>query len=91
LQHLSNKQIRNALPEIARKFKYLVLTEHLPASESFTHNLDIPGGALFRLPIQSGVVLTSPPFNLIAKGQRTLCQREEAGAGGIIKTTLYDL
>jgi hypothetical protein len=89
LQHLSNKQIKRALPGIAGKFKYLIVTEHLPASESFTHNLDIPGGALFRLPIQSGVVVTSSPFNLSVKGQRTLCQGEEAG--GIIKTTLYDL
>lgn len=89
LQHLSNKQIKRALPEISRRFKYLVITEHLPVSANFTHNLDIPGGALFRLPINSGVVLTSPPFNLRVKGQRTLCQREESG--GMIKTILYDL
>jgi hypothetical protein len=87
LQHLSNKQIKGALTQIPMKFKYLILTEHLPASESFTHNLDIPGGALLRLPIQSGIVLTSPPFNLCVKSQRTLCQSEESG--GIIKTILY--
>lgn len=89
LQHLSNKQIKRALPEISTRFRYLVITEHVPVSAHFTHNLDIPGGALFRLPINSGVVLTSPPFNLRVKGQRTLCQREESG--GLIKTILYDM
>ena len=33
-----------ALPQISRKYKYLVLTEHLPATEPFTPNLDIPTG-----------------------------------------------
>lgn len=89
LQHLSNKQIQKALPEISSKFKYLVLTEHLPASDSFSHNLDIPTGPRFRLPINSGVVLTSPPFDLKVAEERVLCQQEEQG--GIIKTTLYRL
>jgi hypothetical protein len=89
LQHLSNKQIKAALPEISRKFKFLVLTEHLPASESFRHNLDIPSGPMFRVPINSGVVLTSPPFNLSVKEETVLCQRAEHG--GIIKTILFRL
>ena len=89
LQHLSNRQIMAVLPEISRKFKYLVLTEHLPASESFAHNLDIPSGPMFRVPINSGIVLTSPPFNLAVKEESVLCQQAEHG--GIIQTTLYKL
>jgi SAM-dependent methyltransferase len=89
LQHLSNKQIKKALPQISKKFRYLVLTEHLPSSESFTPNQDIPGGLQFRLPLDSGVVLTSPPFNLKPKSERVLCQIGELG--GIIKTIVYEL
>ncbi len=89
LQHLSNAEIMAALPEIAKKYKYLVLSEHLPSSESFTPNLDIPTGPLYRVPINSGVVLTSPPFNLKTKEETVLCQFAEHG--GIIKTILYKL
>ncbi len=67
LQHLSNRQILNALPEISSKFKYLVLTEHLPSTESFIHNLDRPAGPGIRIGVNSGIVLTSPPFNLKAQ------------------------
>jgi thiol-disulfide isomerase/thioredoxin len=88
LQHLSNKQIKQALPQITAKCKYLILTEHLPSSESFTPNRDIPGGLQFRLPLDSGIVLTSPPFDLKPKSQTTLCQVGELG--GIIKTIAYE-
>ena len=56
LQHLSNREIKNALPQIALKYKYLVLTEHLPESQDFVHNLDKPTGANNRLGINSGIV-----------------------------------
>lgn len=89
LRHLSNKQIQRALPEISSKFKYLIVTEHLPASDSFNHNRDIPTGPRFRPVIDSGVVLTSPPFDLKVTDERILCQQDEKG--GIIKTILYRL
>lgn len=89
LQHLSNEQIKKALPQISSKFKYLVLTEHLPDTQSFTHNLDKPAGPDLRLGIESGIVLTSPPFNLKVIEENHLCQVAEYG--GIIKTTLYKL
>ena len=89
LQHLSNEQIQNALPQIALKYKYLVLTEHLPGSGEFTHNLDKPTGPDLRLYINSGIVLTSAPFNLKVKEQKQLCQVAEYG--GIITSTLYTL
>ncbi len=89
LQHLSNDDIRKALPKIERSYKYLVLTEHLPGTDDFTPNLDKPAGPTTRLRHNSGIVLTSPPFNLAPKEQRVLCQ--VAGDGAVIKTTLYTL
>ena len=89
LQHLSNDLISNALPEITSKFKYLVLTEHIPAGNSFTHNLDKPVGPGIRLSSGSGIVLTSAPFNLKPKYEHCLCEVNEYG--GVIKTMLYEL
>lgn len=88
-QHLSNKQISRALPQIALKYKYLVLTEHLPATDSFIHNLDKSPGPDTRLISNSGIVLTSAPFNLKVKEVTCLCKVSEQG--GIIKTNLYRL
>jgi hypothetical protein len=88
-QHLSNEQILRVLPEIASKYKYLVLTEHLPGKSDFEHNLDKPAGPDIRTGIESGIVLTSPPFNFKPKGERLLCKAGEAG--GLIVTTLFTL
>lgn len=89
LQHLSNDKISAALPRIASKYKYLVLTEHLPSTRSFAHNIDKPAGPDIRLYFNSGLILTSAPFNLKVKEDICLC--EVAEYGGIIRTTLYRL
>src|SRR5689334_16770122 len=73
LQHLSNEQIARALPKIASQYKFLVLTEHLPETPRFEPNLDKPAGPDIRTCVDSGVVLTSPPFSLKAKHERLLC------------------
>jgi SAM-dependent methyltransferase len=89
LQHLSNKDIKRVLPQIAKKFKYLVLTEHLPATGTFVPNLDVPTGPLFRADIGSGIVLTRKPFNLKVKEETILCEVPQMEA--VIRTTLYKL
>jgi len=89
LQHLSNTQIKRALPQLAEKYKYLVLTEHLPANEDFVPNLDKPAGPGIRLQLDSGVVLTSAPFKLQPSKEDCLCQVREDG--GVIQTTVYTL
>jgi SAM-dependent methyltransferase len=89
LQHLSNKQISSALPQIAVKYKYLVLTEHLPSENDFVPNLDKAVGADFRLKANSGVILTRRPFNLKVKSERRLCEVPEQG--GRVVTMLYEL
>ena len=88
LQHLSNSQIQKALPGVAIRYRYLILTEHLPHAPSFKHNLDKPAGPDTRLNIESGVVLTSAPFNLKPVAEYQLCQVIDED--GIIKTTLYE-
>jgi SAM-dependent methyltransferase len=87
LQHLSNKLILDAIPRIQSKYKYLLLTEHLPASHSFVPNIDKPTGPDVRLRFDSGVVLTRPPFNMRAKQDRVLC--EAVVSGTLIQTRVY--
>lgn len=87
LQHLSNDQIGAFLQNISGKFTYLVVTEHLPASDHFVHNLEQGAVADIRLPLNSGVVLTSEPFNLKFKENTPLC--EVYGYGGVIRTNAY--
>ncbi|MFN0262964.1 class I SAM-dependent methyltransferase [Tepidamorphus sp. 3E244] len=88
LQHLSNKQIKAALPNIRAGCRYLVLTEHLPDGK-FKANRDRPAGPDIRLLEGSGVVLTQPPFNLAVRTEQVLWEGRQFG--GIIRTTAYDL
>jgi 2-polyprenyl-3-methyl-5-hydroxy-6-metoxy-1,4-benzoquinol methylase len=89
LQHLSNQQVSQLIPKLKPAFKYLILTEHLPKSKNFTPNLDKPNGPDIRLGVDSGLVLTQPPFNLSVKSERILCELDEYG--GVIRTTIYEL
>lgn len=89
LQHLSNEQIIRVLPQLISKYKYLVLSEHLPLQNSFKHNLEKPAGPGIRVAFDSGVVLTSPPFNLKVKHDTCIC--EVAQGRGIIRTNLYTI
>lgn len=89
LQHLSNEHIAQALPQIQRSFRHLVLTEHLPANTNFTPNRNKPAGPDIRLHLNSGVVLTEPPFSLRVRSERELCEVPQFG--GVIRTTAYEL
>lgn len=92
LQHLSNAQIARVVPKLSR-YKFLILTEHLPATPSFPPNRDKPTGGGTRLPQNSGVVLTAPPFLLKPKSESILCTTPEsiANSPGLITTILYEL
>ena len=62
-QHLSNRNIYNALKNIYLKSKDIILTETIP-STPFVPNLDIKSGAKTRFANKdSGVDIISPPFN----------------------------
>ena len=91
LQHLSNRQIQSTIAKIPAVYRYLVLTEHLPASGQFVPNLDKPAGPHTRINAggrPSGVVLTEPPFNLRASGTSVLCEVRDYL--GVIRTTLFE-
>ena len=87
LQHLGNAAISKAIAKIAAQYKYLVLTEHVPARAGFVPNVDIVSGAGTRLVLGSGVVLTTSPFNLRPLEERVLF--ESGQFGGTIRTIAY--
>lgn len=88
LQHLSNASITAAMPKITASCRFLLLSEHLPCGDSFPHNLDNRAPGL-RLDVNSGLVLTSPPFSLKPLEERCLC--EVPAGDGVIRTMLYRL
>lgn len=89
LQHLSNNQIISLIPKLQVRQGFLIVTEHLPSEPNFRHNLDHRNESSIRVYNRSGVVLTSPPFNLVVKSALKLCEVVEAP--GVICTTLYSL
>ena len=89
LQHLSNKSIHDFLLNIKNKYKYLVLTEHLPISK-FKPNYDIASGPDNRTVFNSGVILHEPPFNLKYNKFTSLLKVPATPDSGIIETVVYN-
>lgn len=89
LQHLSNASIQRLIPNLQKQFKFIVLTEHVITTSEFEPNLDKPTGPDTRLALNSGIVLTEPPFNLRYASQNVICEAKEDG--GIIRTIVYKL
>ena len=83
LQHLNNAQIAKVILKL-RQYRWLIVSEHVPAIESFAPNRDKPMGPGVRERFGSGVVLTAPPFNLRAIEERLLCEVKEGS--GIVRT-----
>lgn len=92
LQHLSNVQILKVVPKLYR-YKFLVLSEHVSAEPDFRPNIEKPAGAMVRLFLRSGVILTEPPFNLKVKSGKVICSDAQAidHHPGFVRTTLYEL
>lgn len=89
LQHLSNAEVHSVLTKLA-KYKYLLLTEHLPKGD-FIPNKDIISGQGIRLKKKSGLDILAVPFNFQVKEQKQLVSVElEENKGGIV-TTLYEV
>jgi hypothetical protein len=84
LQHLSNADIAKVAPKLA-KFKYLVLTEEIPAADGWQANADKMRDQHIRLRQGSGVVLTAPPFSLQPVSVSTICA-VPSEVGAILKT-----
>jgi hypothetical protein len=90
LQHLSNDQIAKFVARASACYKFLVVTEHLPSDANFKHNSDKLTGPGTRMGHDSGVVLTSPPFNLRPQMEKQLCRIDSVDTG-VLVTTLYGL
>ena len=88
LQHLSNDQIARITPKLYR-YRWLVLTEHLPARATFVPNHDKAAGPGVRLRFGSGVVLTAAPFNLQTVERRELCSVMDGS--DVVETLAYRL
>jgi hypothetical protein len=89
LQHLSNDSILRFLDRCRGRFSYLCVTEHVPDAADFPHNRDQSTGPWIRLEQNSGVVLTSPPFNLKSQAASVVCEARETS--GIVRTIIYRL
>lgn len=87
-QHLSNAQIASIIPKLSR-YRWVVVSEHLPSDPGFTANYDKALGSGVRMSNGSGVVLTEPPFNLKAVEQKTLCSVRLDEMSGMVQTIAY--
>ena len=95
LQHLSNIHVQAFVDTLntAKPYRYLLVTEHVPAKTGFTPNLDKPSGPSVRVSIDSGIELHEAPFNLDFKTREVFLEvsKPTAGRDALIKTTLYEL
>jgi hypothetical protein len=89
LQHLSNEQIAQITLKLKSKYKYAIITEHIPLNQNFKPNKDKPQGHDVRLDLGSGVILTKPPFNFKVLSHKILCEVKEGY--GIIQTIAYQI
>lgn len=91
LQHLSNEQIQGFIQRLGdATYRYMVLAEYLPKGD-FEPNIDQPSGAHSRLArgIQSGVVLTAPPFDFQPVEEQKIAESEDDE--GKLITLVYQL
>lgn len=86
MQHLSNTEI-NTLVEKFKKFKFVIITEHLPSND-FEPNVDKITGQGIRLKKKSGVVITKAPFNL-KPSKEELFLEVDYDDKSVIKTIVY--
>jgi SAM-dependent methyltransferase len=86
LQHLSNSQISKILSKTG-KYKYILITEHLPMEDEAKINVDKIPGDHIRLAYGSGVYIDKAPFNLDA--EKIFEYREDLGnIPAVIRTYL---
>ena len=89
LQHLSNQEVQNVINKLS-KFKYVILTEHLPQG-NFEPNKEIISGQGIRVKKQSGLNILKPPFNFDVKEEKVMSTVILPENKGVIVTTLYTI
>ncbi|MEE9408694.1 MAG: methyltransferase domain-containing protein [Polaribacter sp.] len=87
LQHLSNAEVQSIVGKL-KDFKYVILTEHLPAG-NFIPNKDIISGQGIRIKKKSGINLLVAPFNFKVIEETQLFTVALNDNKGVIVTTLY--
>jgi SAM-dependent methyltransferase len=91
LQHLSNTQIHNVIQNL-RRYKIWIICDHIPIGD-FEPNKDIETGWSIRSVINSGIVLTEPPFSIQPTKTEILSELEnDPGTPyhGFIRTWAYE-
>ncbi|MCH2232137.1 MAG: class I SAM-dependent methyltransferase [Crocinitomicaceae bacterium] len=89
LQHLSNDEVSSVVNKLS-KFKYVILTEHIPHG-SFEANVDIISGQGIRIKKGSGLDITLAPFNFEFTKSKRLVTHQLKGKKGEIVTTLFEI
>jgi SAM-dependent methyltransferase len=87
LQHLSNQDIMKIL-EKCRIYKYVIVTEHIPADKDAVPNLDMGPDWDIRLKKNSGVYLDKPPFNYKTLTLLDVDPEHKGFSNSIIRTSL---
>ena len=86
LQHLENKDIIEILNK-SKKFKYVLVTEHIYIGSDVIYNIDKPTNDSIRTHQKSGVFVEKPPFNL--KNTETLISIPHDNIeNSVLRTTL---
>ena len=88
-QHLSNDEVQQILNKLYQ-FKFVIITEHIP-KHNFIPNIDIISGQGIRLKKNSGLDVTSAPFNFKAIDKKQLLKLNVNSKDQLIVTTLYQM
>lgn len=95
LQHLSNAEIFRFAESLnsLRPYRYVIVTEHVPDSDQYEPNVDKPSGPGVRVRMNSGVDLSTYPFNLRHEKKTVLLSVDEDvdGTPAKIISTLYQI
>lgn len=89
LQHLSNSDIMRVLSNCA-KYKFVIISEHIPANPNAIPNLDMNSNWDIRLTQGSGVYIDKPPFNYYALNLLETNPEHRGLNDSVIRTSLIE-
>jgi|LauGreDrversion4_2_1035121.scaffolds.fasta_scaffold43077_4 SAM-dependent methyltransferase len=89
LQHLSNENIKIIL-EKCKQYKYVIVSEHIPADSNIVPNLDMNSNWDIRLVQNSGVYVDKLPFNFNATVLLEVDPSHEGFSDSYIRTSLIE-
>lgn len=87
LQHLSNQHIQTILHK-CRKFRYVIVSEHIPKGLDVIPNLDMSASWDIRAIKNSGVFIEEPPYNIQTKTLLEVDPSHEGYSNSVIRTSL---